>query len=206
MPVQFASLSLPAGGIVSELLVEEGETVEAGTVLLRLEAAQQRAAVAQAEAAFQAAEARLAELKAGARPQEITSRGSGVEAVASAVGSVGTRCTGRRDRRRRSGAGRRASGITGSSCRRADATASWWRRGAEVDNARAAMQQAQAAYDRVSQSADIGLRPESLQLQQATNAYNAAVARLMRSTSASPRLTLPALARKCDKFRHNSTL
>ena len=49
---------------------------------------------------------------------------------------------------------------------------------ADVANAEAALRQAQAAYDRVKDESNISARPESLQLEQATNAYNAAVSRL----------------------------
>ena len=45
---------------------------------------------------------------------------------------------------------------------------------AQRDNARAVRDQAQAAYDRIKGAPDAGARPESLQLQQATNNFNAA--------------------------------
>ena len=50
VPLQSARLSMPAGGIAAEVLVDEGDEVEAGQPLLRLGAARQAAAVAQAEA------------------------------------------------------------------------------------------------------------------------------------------------------------
>jgi multidrug resistance efflux pump len=49
---------------------------------------------------------------------------------------------------------------------------------AEFLNAAAALKQAQAAYDRAKGDPQIGLRPEALQLEQATNQYNAVQARL----------------------------
>jgi HlyD family secretion protein len=58
-------------GRIETLLVEEGQRVEKGDVLARLDARDLRAQLAQAEASVQAAEARLAELTAGSRPQEI---------------------------------------------------------------------------------------------------------------------------------------
>jgi HlyD family secretion protein len=48
---------------------------------------------------------------------------------------------------------------------------------AELDNAEASLRQAQAAYDQVADRGDVAMLPQSLQLQQATNAYNAARAR-----------------------------
>jgi multidrug resistance efflux pump len=49
---------------------------------------------------------------------------------------------------------------------------------AELDDAEAQLRQAQAAYDQVSWREDVGRLPESLQLEQANNAYRAAQARL----------------------------
>ena len=50
VPARVAVLSFPTGGIVAEVLVAEGDTVTAGQPLVRLDAARQRASVAQAEA------------------------------------------------------------------------------------------------------------------------------------------------------------
>ena len=62
VPGRHATLSLAASGIVAEILVEEGATVEAGQPILRLQDAHQRAAVAEAQAALNSAEAQLANL------------------------------------------------------------------------------------------------------------------------------------------------
>lgn len=59
------------GGQITELLVEEGDSVEFDEVLLRLDASQLLARMAQAEAAVAAAEAHLAEVEAGTHPAEI---------------------------------------------------------------------------------------------------------------------------------------
>ena len=74
VPVQYATLSLPTDGIVSQVLVTEGEYVEADQLLVRLQSAQQAAAVAQAEAGLRRAQAALDELKAGPRPDRIRNR------------------------------------------------------------------------------------------------------------------------------------
>jgi len=58
-------------GRVVEITVDEGDRVERGQVLARLDDAEVAAAVRQADAALDAARARLAELLAGSRPQEI---------------------------------------------------------------------------------------------------------------------------------------
>lgn len=56
-PVKSAALSVPSAGIVAELLVREGDHVDANQVILRLAAAQPKAAVAQAQANLQRAQA-----------------------------------------------------------------------------------------------------------------------------------------------------
>ncbi|MBI4280430.1 MAG: HlyD family efflux transporter periplasmic adaptor subunit [Armatimonadetes bacterium] len=82
VPVRGVTLGFPAGGTVAEVLVKEGDRVKAGQVLARREAARQAAAsAAQAEAALRRAQAHLAELRAGARPQEIEAARAALEAA-----------------------------------------------------------------------------------------------------------------------------
>jgi HlyD family secretion protein len=64
-PVRHADLAFRAGGRVSQVLVKEGDQVKAGQPLVKLQDADQKAALAQAQAD-------LANLQAGARPEEIT--------------------------------------------------------------------------------------------------------------------------------------
>ncbi len=59
------------GGRIAEVAVEEGDAVEAGQVLARLDDAAPQAQVKQAQAGVSAAEANLAQVKAGARPEEV---------------------------------------------------------------------------------------------------------------------------------------
>jgi HlyD family secretion protein len=149
-PAQEAALSLPIGGIVAEVLIAEGDRVEAGQVLLRLDATRQRAAAVQAEAQLQRAQARLDELQAGARPEEIAAAQAALDAAIAAF------------ERTRQGADE-AQIITAR---------------AQLANAEATLRQAQAAYDQVSWRNDIGALPQAAQLEQATNAYQAARAQL----------------------------
>ena len=81
VPARNADLSLPTGGIVAEILAQEGQQVEQGAPILRLESARQQAAVAQADAGLAAAQARLAELKSGARSAEIDAAQAAVDAA-----------------------------------------------------------------------------------------------------------------------------
>jgi len=59
------------GGRVAQILVEEGDDVEAGTLLVRLDGALLGAQIASARAGVETAEARLAQVRAGARSQQI---------------------------------------------------------------------------------------------------------------------------------------
>jgi multidrug efflux pump subunit AcrA (membrane-fusion protein) len=93
VPAQWATLSLPAAGIATELLVEEGETVAAGTPLLRLQDASLQAARSEAQAALESAQARLALAEAGARPEELAS----AQAVVSSTQALAAEAAAQRD-------------------------------------------------------------------------------------------------------------
>jgi multidrug efflux pump subunit AcrA (membrane-fusion protein) len=176
VPVRNADLSLPNGGIVDEILVNEGDTVEAGQVLLRLESARQQAAVAQAQAGLARAQAQLAALQAGSRPEEIAAAQAAVDAAQAQVDRLS--------------AGAKAEDIAAAQAGVDAARASLEkvREGAsdqqiiaaqtDLANAEAALRLAQSAYDKVAGDPDIGQLPQSLQLEQATNSANAARARL----------------------------
>lgn len=88
VPVRSAALGMPVGGIVAEVLVEEGQRVQAGEVLLRLSRARQEAAVAQARAEVQRAQARLAQLQQGALPQEIEAAAAAVDVARAQLAKV----------------------------------------------------------------------------------------------------------------------
>jgi multidrug efflux pump subunit AcrA (membrane-fusion protein) len=176
VPAARAALSSPTGGVVVEVLAREGEQVAAGQVILKLESSRQQAAVAQAEAAVARAQARLSELKSGPRAEEIAVAES---AVALAKAQLA-----------RAQQGARTEDIAAAQAAVSAAQASLNKvlEGAapgaltaartDVANAKAALGVAQAAYDKVAGNPDVGASQQALNLQQATNAYNAAVARL----------------------------
>lgn len=176
VPVRSAQLSLPVGGIVDEVLVREGETVQEGDLIVRLDSAQQQVAVAQAQANLQSAQARLDEIKAGPRAEEI------------AVAEAALAAAQARYERLVNGAlpgqiAQAQAAVTASSAALqqvldgADDQALIAAR-ADMFSAAAALEQAQQAYDRVKWRADIGALPQSAQLQQATTVFEAAQARL----------------------------
>lgn len=79
------NLSLGLGGEIEEILVEEGERVEAGQLLLRLDDAELRTGVQQAEASLAVARAQLAQLQAGPRPEEIAAAQANLDAAQAAL-------------------------------------------------------------------------------------------------------------------------
>ncbi len=59
------------GGRVAELVAEKGDDVEAGQLLVRIDGSLLEAQIASQEAAIEVAQAELAQVKAGARPEQI---------------------------------------------------------------------------------------------------------------------------------------
>jgi len=88
VPAKQARLGFRLGGRVRQVLVKAGDTVKAGDPLVRLEAAELEAAVAQAQAGVAAAQAQLALAKAGARPQEIAAAEAGLAAARAQLAQV----------------------------------------------------------------------------------------------------------------------
>lgn len=70
-PVQWSELRFEGGSTVVEVLVEEGDVVSEGDLLVRLDATDAELGVLEAEAALALAEAQLAQVQAGPRQQEI---------------------------------------------------------------------------------------------------------------------------------------
>lgn len=81
-----AAVSFQEGGQIAHVYVSEGSNVSAGTVLADLDSAQLSAAAQQANAALAGAQAQLALLQSGTRPQQLAIDQS---AVASADQSLG---------------------------------------------------------------------------------------------------------------------
>jgi len=149
VPAVWATVSAQTGGTVMAVLVEPGDEVEEGDVLVRLDPTDARLAVQQAEAALAAARAQLDGLRAGARPEEVEEAKAAVAIAQAALQRL----------------------LNPDPVQVAAAQA-------ELAQAEAALRIAQAAYDRVRWDPGVGARPEALQLEQATGAYNVAKARL----------------------------
>ena len=78
---QEVRLGSKVGGRVAEVLVEEGETVEPGRLLVRYEAPELEAELRQQQAKLAAAEADLEKAKNGPRPEEIREARSDLESA-----------------------------------------------------------------------------------------------------------------------------
>jgi HlyD family secretion protein len=160
LPVTSAELNFAAPGLVSAVLVSDGESVQKDQALVRLDSKRQAAAVTQAQATLdrvqsvQAAaratlsrvQAVLAQLKAGPRPEDI--------ATAVAVVNVAEAQLARAQ------AGADTTALTVAK--------------ANMEKAARAVQQAQAAYDRVKDAPFGSIGPDALRLEQATIDYDTA--------------------------------
>ena len=80
MPIDDITLTIPSGGAIASL-APEGAHVKTGDLLIQLDDAAQRAALAQAEAGLALAQANLAKLEEGARSVDIESARTGVSAA-----------------------------------------------------------------------------------------------------------------------------
>lgn len=176
VPVQRAALSLPTGGIIAEVLVQEGEAVTAGQLLMRLNTNQQQVAVSRAQADLQSAQARLLELTAPPRQEEIAQAEAALNAAqaryerlaqAALPGEIAA-----------AEAGLNVSQASLAKVMEGASEQQLIAARADLANAQAVLKQAQSAYNLVKWRNDLGATPQSAALQQATNNYEAAQARL----------------------------
>lgn len=170
------TIAAEVGGRIQELTVGEGDQVKAGQVIARLDRTLLDAQIAQAQAAVDTARAQLAQIKAGPRTSDVTAARAALDAAQQNYDKV------------RGGATEPDLNAAQAALQAAQQAYARVQAGptadqlallkAQVDNAQAALNLAQAAYDKVGGAANpnIGLMPQSVQLQQATNAYTAAFA------------------------------
>lgn len=175
LPKQSANLSLATGGIVAEVLVVEGDTVEAGAVIARLDNKRQVVAIAQAQARLENAQAALAQLVAGPLPEEIMAAEAAVD-IANAQLTKLTETARQAEvvaAQAELGAAQTALQELLNGPKEGDLINAR----AELANAQAELNQARSAYNVVKWRNDVGALPESAAMQRATNGYEAAQAR-----------------------------
>lgn len=175
LPKNAADLSLATSGIVAEVLVQEGDPVDAGAVIARLDNKRQVVAIAQAQAHLENLQAALAELQAGPRPEEVAEAEAALEIAQAQVGKLT--------------ADVRPADVTAAQAELNAAQTALQEllngpRSGELINARAELadaeaelNQARSAYNAVKWRNDLGALPESAAMQRATNGYEAAQAR-----------------------------
>ena len=145
-----ATLMFKGSGRIAELRVQEGATVKQGDPLAVLDTTELQLSVQQAQAALAGAQAHLDQTKAPALGADTAAAQAAVDAALKNYEKVR--------------AGPSANDLVPLKT--------------QVDNAKAAVSQAQAAYDKIGGASNpyIQLTPQSLQLQTATNNYNGTVA------------------------------
>ncbi len=178
VPWRWATLSLSIGGTVEALLVNEGDQVQEGQLLVQLDDGDLQQAVAQAEAALATARAVLTQVEASPRPEELAIAQAGLTAAQAQLARL------------RSGASEEE--ITAA-------------RGA-LKTAELALQQAQAAYDQVSWLEEIREMPQALALQQATVEYEIAKARYEALVGGPSPEDLAAAQAEVDRARASLSL
>ncbi|MBV7338349.1 HlyD family efflux transporter periplasmic adaptor subunit [Chloroflexi bacterium TSY] len=181
VPARDAALSFSVSGSVVQIFVDEGDVVEAGQVLVKLDDALQQAQVREVEARLARAEADLEILLAGATKEELDAARAQLERAKAEQAKLED--------------GTMGGDIAAAEASIASAEAARQKllegpnreliiaAEAELANAEAIRRQAQRAYDQVKWRNDIGMLPESAALELATNAYNAALARLNAAKS-----------------------
>jgi HlyD family secretion protein len=87
-PTAQIQLAFLSGGQVAEVLVEEGQVVEAGQPLVRLEMDELELDVARAEASLATAEGQLAQLLASPRPEEVAAQEANLAAAQGQVSAA----------------------------------------------------------------------------------------------------------------------
>ncbi len=148
LPAGQTTLSFRGTGFVAEVWATEGQVVRAGEPLARLETKELEASVAEAELALALAQAQLLRAQRPPSEYDLAAARAALESAQAAYQRL-------------------LAGPTKEEIQVARAT---------LDQAEAARDQAQAAYDQVSDRADVAMLPQALQLQQATINYKTAQA------------------------------
>lgn len=149
-PLQQISLAFPMGGVVTQVLVEAADRVEAGQELARLDVRQLEQSVAQAEANLKSAQARLDQTKAGPSAAELDAARASVDSAQAQYDAA-----------------KNQLGLQDEQLSIAEA---------DLKRAELNLKDAQAAYDMVAWRSDIGRLPQSGALEKATIDYERALA------------------------------
>ncbi|MGL4651493.1 MAG: efflux RND transporter periplasmic adaptor subunit, partial [Caldilineaceae bacterium] len=171
-PESTVSLQFRTPGRVANVLVSEGQAVQAGQLLAELETTDLALAVAQAQVNLQIAEAQLTKLETPPDEDDILAAQAAVEVAQSSVAGAEASLNAARANYNE------LFSETSDAQRQVNE--------ANVRQAEVNLRQAQSAYDRVKDEANIGELPQSAQLQSATLAYEVALAQTTLTEDTDP--------------------
>ena len=151
-----------AGGQLEKVLVKVGDSVEKGDPIAIIEDDTYVAQLKQAQAALTQARLNLEKMELGSRPEEIAAARNALTLARAALSDV----------------------QNVDSNERTSAAAA-------LANAQASVRQAQTEYDKVAWAGEVGAMPQALALEQATNAYEQALAAYNLQTNPSDSTLAP---------------
>jgi multidrug resistance efflux pump len=160
--VKQATPSFEVAGRLTELLVSEGDTVEAGQTVARLAQTDWQQRVDEAQAALELARAQLAQARAGARAEEITAAQETLAAAQAGVSTARANLTSAQAELARLEAGATPEELLIAK--------------ADMDSAAAALELAQSEYDKIAWQSGLGATGQAMNLRQASNDYERAKA------------------------------
>ena len=162
VPIHKAEMSFTTAGRVQTVTIEVDDEVQPGEVLVTLETAGIEAGIAQAEAALAVSQANLAQIQAGARPEEIAAAQEALAAVQAGVSAARADLASAQAALARLEAGPKAEDLTAAK--------------AAMAKAAVALQLAQSEYDKIAWQSGIGATQQAVALQQASIDYESAKA------------------------------
>ncbi|MBE7551536.1 MAG: efflux RND transporter periplasmic adaptor subunit [Anaerolineales bacterium] len=158
-----------ANGRIESVMIETGDEVQAGDPIAIIEDDTYLAQLKQAEVAVTSARLNLAKMELGSRPEEIAAAQAAVELARAALNDVATIND---DERTRSVA--------------------------DLARAEAELKAAQSEYDKIAWAGDVGQTPQAIRLQQATIAYQNALARYNLDTNPSDSQLAPLMLQQAQ--------
>ncbi len=170
------TLAMQVSGVLAQIDVRAGERVPARTLLARLDTADLELQLQKARASLKIAQDQLAQVKNPSTAQDVATARAGLEAAQAnydklKAGPEAADLAAARAAVASAQAGYEAASKGASTTDDQLAAAA-----AATEKAQVALRQAQAAYDRVASSPNVGMLPQSTALQQATIDYQQALA------------------------------
>jgi HlyD family secretion protein len=204
---QLLNLAFQANGTVTDVLVKEGDSVQTGQALAKLDDRNLQLQVVSAQSSLDSAKARLAQAQQGnAKPEDLAAAKAQLASAQANYDKVAKGPTGAdaqaaqaavRSAQAAYDAAVKAGGTSNSQLEASAAT---------LQKAQAAVQQAQSAYDKVAGAPNVGALPESLKLQQATIDYQQAKANydsLNQTVNTDAQSKIQSAAAQLDQARAN---